>query len=772
MPIPRFSRFYILVLFFFNGLLNITNQVNAQVVSITGAGSNTNCNGWGVVNNAQLTPCAAIMPSNFYNLAIAENASSSINFNMNTSMGSGYILLDFDLWMGKLSNNAGSGSDYVSIFFNGTSAANEFFRISQISNSNYTIIAYNGGTIISAPIPAGTSSMAKAGRVLLRIPFSGRPTTAGSTTALTFFHSAGSNDYGLSFYKLGTNDDFIGFNTQPSNKVVCINSNTSFNVVPTSSINGNPTPTYAYQWYKNGTIINNGGVFSGATTSTLNLTGVTNSEAASYTCVVSTNTGSGTISYTSNPATLIANASPTITGTLSACVGSTSQLTGSATANTLNPWVSSNSSIASVSNAGLVTAISAGTVTITYKNSNGCEATQTFISRAKPVLSASTGNTYLCGVSTTPASTYTITANAAPFATSPWTSSATNIATIAATSSTSNSSLATITQVAGGTTNITFKDINGCTTTTPYTVQNVGISAITANTTICTGQSVNLNATSAGNIINWYDAAGTQLSSVLSAVNYVVTPSTPGTYTYYAEAAIQASTNYLPSLNYYTWVVPNGVTALSVQMKSGGGGTGGCDTYCGAAGNQSKYINSSITVTPGQTLQIAPGFRGGNGGSNATNCCGGIGGKNAFGYNGGDGGAGGPGGWSGAGGAGGGASVLKIFNSNGTLDREYILAGSGGGGGGGQFGVGANPVAETYRADGAPAGAVGLKTPGDGGGGGGGGGGKRGGIGGPGSPTGGDVGGSGGSDGLDQLYGLTFTKVGAGDGFITISYEA
>ena len=160
MSIDRFTRLYHLytkkknifihsfirvsILVFLIGISSISN-IQAQVVSITGAGSNTSCTGWGVVNNAQLTPCAAIMPSNFYNLAIGQNVSSSINFNMNTSMGSGYILLDFDLWMGKLSDNAGSASDYVSIFFNGTAAANEYFRISQISNSNYTIVAYNGG---------------------------------------------------------------------------------------------------------------------------------------------------------------------------------------------------------------------------------------------------------------------------------------------------------------------------------------------------------------------------------------------------------------------------------------------------------------------------------------------------------------------------------------------------------------------------------------------------------------------------------------------------
>ncbi|MCB5984948.1 Ig-like domain-containing protein, partial [Flavobacterium psychrophilum] len=63
---------------------------------------------------------------------------------------------------------------------------------------------------------------------------------------------------------------------------------------------------------------------------------------------------------------------PTITGTLNACVGTTTQLTGLGTANTTNPWVSDNIAIATVSNTGLVTGVTGGTAIITYTNSNGC----------------------------------------------------------------------------------------------------------------------------------------------------------------------------------------------------------------------------------------------------------------------------------------------------------------------------------------------------------------------------------------------------------------
>ena len=89
------------------------------------------------------------------------------------------------------------------------------------------------------------------------------------------------------------------------------------------------------------------------------------------------------------------NPLPTITGTLSVCVSSTSQLTGSATAATLNPWVSSNTGVATVSNTGLVTGVSAGTSTITYINTNGCRITATVTVNPKPTATIS-GTTPIC----------------------------------------------------------------------------------------------------------------------------------------------------------------------------------------------------------------------------------------------------------------------------------------------------------------------------------------------------------------------------------------
>ncbi|NBO61017.1 MAG: hypothetical protein EBU82_08610 [Flavobacteriia bacterium] len=68
---------------------------------------------------------------------------------------------------------------------------------------------------------------------------------------------------------------------------------------------------------------------------------------------------------------------PTLTGNTVICPNTTSQLTANANPNANNPWVSSNSAVATVSNTGLVTAVSFGTATITFTNNNGCTATTT-----------------------------------------------------------------------------------------------------------------------------------------------------------------------------------------------------------------------------------------------------------------------------------------------------------------------------------------------------------------------------------------------------------
>jgi len=110
----------------------------------------------------------------------------------------------------------------------------------------------------------------------------------------------------------------------PANRSVCVGGTTSFNVNFTPPA-GTPPPVpgpFTYQWEEsrnNGltwSAVSNVGVYSGATTSTLTLTGVTRSAPVDmnnflYRCIVNTSPCAG--SFTSNAATLTVWALPTVT---------------------------------------------------------------------------------------------------------------------------------------------------------------------------------------------------------------------------------------------------------------------------------------------------------------------------------------------------------------------------------------------------------------------------------------------------------------------------
>jgi gliding motility-associated-like protein len=104
--------------------------------------------------------------------------------------------------------------------------------------------------------------------------------------------------------------------------------------------------------------------------------------------VVSTSTATSTPYYVSQVSTstgcespratitAVINPLPEVTGTGSIEVGGTVTLTATTTPATNNAWVSSNTSVATVDNSGVVTAVATGSAVITYTNSTGCSTTK------------------------------------------------------------------------------------------------------------------------------------------------------------------------------------------------------------------------------------------------------------------------------------------------------------------------------------------------------------------------------------------------------------
>jgi hypothetical protein len=231
--------------------------------------------------------------------------------------------------------------------------------------------------------------------------------------------------------------------------------------------------------------------------------------------------------------TVTVSPNPTLSGNTVICPNTTSQLTGTGTAAANNAWTSSNAAVATVSNTGLVTAVSFGTSTITFTNNNGCTATTT-INVTNPLAptfnpisavcsggsialpAASTNNvqgTWSPAVNNTQTTTYTFTPSAGQCATTaqqtvtvnpnpsisggssvcvgstlqltgsgtpavnaPWVSGTVAIGSV------SNNGV--FTALSSGTSVLTYTNSNGCSATTTVSVQGA-INAVPQQVTAC-----------------------------------------------------------------------------------------------------------------------------------------------------------------------------------------------------------------------------------------------------------------------------------------------
>ena len=164
-----------------------------------------------------------------------------------------------------------------------------------------------------------------------------------------------------------------------------------------------------------------------------------------------------------------------ITGTAYACVGLTSTLSHASGGGT---WSSANPALASVNpTTGVVTAVAAGTTTITYQVSATCFVTTSFTSRATP--SAITG-TFVACVGTTAAL-----ADVTPEGT--WSSS--NPAVAGA-----NSVTGVVTGYGAGNATITYLLPSGCYATQEVTI-NAAPASITGTLVLCNGTGTTLSCT-------------------------------------------------------------------------------------------------------------------------------------------------------------------------------------------------------------------------------------------------------------------------------------
>ena len=232
-----------------------------------------------------------------------------------------------------------------------------------------------------------------------------------------------------------------------------------------------------------------GGVWSSTstTTATVGTTGLVTGVAAGTTTISYTvTTACGTAAAT-KIVTVNATANPgSITGTTNVCVAATTAL--STTGTTGGTWTSTNPGVGSVSAAGVVRGISAGTTTISYGVSNTCGTVYaSAVITVNPTPSAGTinGASSVC-----PTSSITLSDVAGGGV---WSSTSTTIATIG--------TGGLVTGVAAGTTTISYTVTNGCGTAAATTVMTVNAApsagTITGTANVCVAATTALSTTGA-----------------------------------------------------------------------------------------------------------------------------------------------------------------------------------------------------------------------------------------------------------------------------------
>ena len=318
--------------------------------------------------------------------------------------------------------------------------------------------------------------------------------------------------------------------------------------------------------------------------------------------VTGLSTGTTSISYvvsnscgtSATSKTITVNPQPeagTISGVTAMCTGNTATLSTTASGGT---WISGGPSAASVSSTGLVTAIAAGTVPITYRVMNSCgtaNAVHNISIATSPTVGVISGSSIVCMGKNI---TLTNTASGGT-----WSSTSTSVATIGSTG--------IVSALFAGTTTIIYTITNGCGTvsaTKVVTILPLPIAGtITGDATVCRTSTTTLTSSVPGGTWSSNYAAGASVSTagVVSGlangtfiISYRMTNSCGSAYATHPISVISA-----PSLSIIsgTATVCVGATTTLTNITTGGTWT--------SANTAIANINATTGVVTGITSGTA-----------------------------------------------------------------------------------------------------------------------------------------------------------------------
>lgn len=400
---------------------------------------------------------------------------------------------------------------------------------------------------------------------------------------------------------------------QPLSTNSCTNSTTNLYI--------NATGTTTYQWQRNGVNLTNTAPYSGVNTATLSITNPVTTESGNFTCILN---GASTCGVTSNTAVVTINSAPVITVQPTAPASFCSEMASAtlsvtATGATTYQWrkngvnLTNNAPYSGVTTATL--SITNPTFTengaildVVVRNAAGCFVIST--SRTLSLIQTATITTQPVATTTCTNSTATFTIVATNATTYQWQRNGVNITNGAPYSGATTATL-TITNpaatIAGNFTCI----ING--STCLVTSNSVALTIIapptaptpvtpSIGTSACSGSSLNLTGTSAGNTIIWYTTStgGSSIGTSASGASFSVAPTSNTTY----YAATLNSIGCLSTTRTATGLISMLVISPIIEFTQngndhtqvitacgviGGGGQNDMDIYSGNPGTGSTY---------------------------------------------------------------------------------------------------------------------------------------------------------------------------------------
>ena len=219
---------------------------------------------------------------------------------------------------------------------------------------------------------------------------------------------------------------------------------------------------------------------------------------------------------------------PIISGNLSVCAGSTTQLTGSGTPATTNPWTSASPAVATVNGTGLVTGVAAGTSIITYTDINNCSTSVTVKVNSPATISVQPlpqTNCYGNQVQFSVTITGTVGTVTYQWQQKPPSGIFSDITGANSSSLTINNIGMNGQNVDGTEYQVIVTDDCGSVTSAPALLNINTITDITpdnTNTTICSGGSIIYSVTTQGTVVSyqWLKQNGTNWDPISDGINY------------------------------------------------------------------------------------------------------------------------------------------------------------------------------------------------------------------------------------------------------------